>query len=146
VRREPVGQQLQFLLGVIGFQSAMAHHDCGCVTNATNPRVRIASGCANSTCKTQACVVRGSAGSCRADGDWNPMTPKQELKLLTDRPQVARKGIILLQIRRPYRRDAAAFLRYLRDNGYHVVHWCRPDRRLTLTGSRIIRTWPSPDD
>jgi peptidoglycan/xylan/chitin deacetylase (PgdA/CDA1 family) len=28
--------------------------------------------------------------------DWNPMTPKQQLKLLTDRLRLARKGIILL--------------------------------------------------
>jgi peptidoglycan/xylan/chitin deacetylase (PgdA/CDA1 family) len=55
--------------------------------------------------------------------DWNPMTPKQELKLLTDRLNVARKGIILLHD--PKAHTAAmlpAFLRYLRDNGYHVVH------------------------
>ena len=55
--------------------------------------------------------------------DWNPMTPKQELKLLTDRLNIARKGIILLHD--PKAHTAAmlpAFLRYLRDNGYHVVH------------------------
>jgi peptidoglycan/xylan/chitin deacetylase (PgdA/CDA1 family) len=55
--------------------------------------------------------------------DWNPMTPKQELKLLTDRLNVARKGIILLHD--PKAHTAAmlpAFLRYLYDNGYHVVH------------------------
>ena len=46
--------------------------------------------------------------------DWNPMTPKQELKLITDRLKVARKGIILLHD--PKARTAAmlpAFLRYL---------------------------------
>jgi peptidoglycan/xylan/chitin deacetylase (PgdA/CDA1 family) len=51
------------------------------------------------------------------------MTPKQELKLLTDRLNIARKGIILLHD--PKAHTAAmlpAFLRYLRDNGYHVVH------------------------
>jgi peptidoglycan/xylan/chitin deacetylase (PgdA/CDA1 family) len=55
--------------------------------------------------------------------DWNPMTPKQELKLLTDRLKVARKGIILLHD--PKAHTAAmlpAFLRYLRENHYHVVH------------------------
>jgi len=54
--------------------------------------------------------------------DWTPMTPKQELKLLTDRLKVARKGIILLHD--PKARTAAmlpAFLRYLRDNHYRVV-------------------------
>jgi peptidoglycan/xylan/chitin deacetylase (PgdA/CDA1 family) len=55
--------------------------------------------------------------------DWSPITPKQELKLLTDRLRVARKGIILLHD--PQARTAAmlpAFLRYLRDNDYRVVH------------------------
>jgi peptidoglycan/xylan/chitin deacetylase (PgdA/CDA1 family) len=55
--------------------------------------------------------------------DWIPMTPAQELKLLTDRLQVARKGIILLHD--PKAQTAAmlpAFLRYLRDNRYRVVH------------------------
>ena len=55
--------------------------------------------------------------------DWNPMTPKQELKLITDRLKAARKGIILFHD--PKAHTAAmlpAFLRYLRDNEYHVVH------------------------
>jgi peptidoglycan/xylan/chitin deacetylase (PgdA/CDA1 family) len=55
--------------------------------------------------------------------DWNPMTPQQELKLLTDRLKIAGKGIILLHD--PRTQTAAmlpAFLRYLRDNGYRVVH------------------------
>ncbi|MGZ5871951.1 MAG: polysaccharide deacetylase family protein [Bradyrhizobium sp.] len=55
--------------------------------------------------------------------DWNPMTPKQELKVITDRLKVARKGIILFHD--PKTQTAAmlpAFLRYLRDNDYHVVH------------------------
>src|SRR5437899_2877928 len=56
-------------------------------------------------------------------GDWNKMTPKQELKLLIDRLRAARKGIILLHD--PKAQTAAmlpAFLRYLRDHDYHVVH------------------------
>jgi peptidoglycan/xylan/chitin deacetylase (PgdA/CDA1 family) len=51
--------------------------------------------------------------------DWENMTPGQELKRLA----VARKGIILLHDAQP--RTASmlpAFLRYLRDNGYRVVH------------------------
>jgi peptidoglycan/xylan/chitin deacetylase (PgdA/CDA1 family) len=55
--------------------------------------------------------------------DWNPMTPQQELKLLTDRLSIAGKGIILLHD--PKARTAAmlpAFLRYLADNHYRVVH------------------------
>src|SRR5258708_211358 len=50
-------------------------------------------------------------------GDWNPMTPKQELKVLIDRLNQARKGIILLHD--PKARTAAMlpeFLRYLRDH------------------------------
>jgi peptidoglycan/xylan/chitin deacetylase (PgdA/CDA1 family) len=55
--------------------------------------------------------------------DWNAMTPKQELKLITDRLDIARKGIILFHDTKA--RTAAmlpAFLRYLRDQHYHVVH------------------------
>jgi peptidoglycan/xylan/chitin deacetylase (PgdA/CDA1 family) len=55
--------------------------------------------------------------------DWNAMTPKQELKLIIDRLKIARKGIILFHD--PKARTAAmlpAFLRYLRDNDYRVVH------------------------
>lgn len=55
--------------------------------------------------------------------DWNPMTPKQELKLITDRLKAARKGIILFHD--PKAQTVAmlpAFLRYLRDNDYRIVH------------------------
>jgi peptidoglycan/xylan/chitin deacetylase (PgdA/CDA1 family) len=55
--------------------------------------------------------------------DWNPMTPQEELKLVTDRLNAAKKGIILLHD--PKAQTAAmlpAFLRYLRENDYHVVH------------------------
>jgi peptidoglycan/xylan/chitin deacetylase (PgdA/CDA1 family) len=55
--------------------------------------------------------------------DWNPMTPNQELKLITDRLKAAGKGIILFHDSKA--RTAAtlpAFLTYLKNNGYHVVH------------------------
>src|SRR3981081_203644 len=55
--------------------------------------------------------------------DWNPMTPEQELKLITDRLKIARKGVILFHD--PKAQTAVmlpAFLRYLRDNDYRVVH------------------------
>ncbi len=55
--------------------------------------------------------------------DWNRMTPQQELKLLADRLKAAGKGIILLHDSKA--QTAAmlpAFLRYLRENGYRVVH------------------------
>jgi peptidoglycan/xylan/chitin deacetylase (PgdA/CDA1 family) len=54
--------------------------------------------------------------------DWNKMTPNQELKLITDRLNADGKGIILFHDTK--RQTAAmlpAFLRYLHDNGYHVV-------------------------
>jgi peptidoglycan/xylan/chitin deacetylase (PgdA/CDA1 family) len=59
--------------------------------------------------------------------DWNKMTPQQELKLLTERLNIARKGIILLHD--PKAQTAAmlpALLRYLRDNHYRVVHVVPP--------------------
>jgi peptidoglycan/xylan/chitin deacetylase (PgdA/CDA1 family) len=55
--------------------------------------------------------------------DWNRMTARQELKLITDRVRAAGKGIILFHDTKA--QTAAmlpAFLRFLRDNGYHVVH------------------------
>jgi peptidoglycan/xylan/chitin deacetylase (PgdA/CDA1 family) len=55
--------------------------------------------------------------------DWNPMTPAQQLKLLVDRLKTARKGIILLHDAKA--QTAAmlpAFLNYLKDNHYRVVH------------------------
>jgi peptidoglycan/xylan/chitin deacetylase (PgdA/CDA1 family) len=55
--------------------------------------------------------------------DWNKMTPKEELKLITDRPQAAGKGIILFHDTQIHTAAMMpAFLRYLRDNGYHIVH------------------------
>jgi peptidoglycan/xylan/chitin deacetylase (PgdA/CDA1 family) len=59
--------------------------------------------------------------------DWTSITPQQELKLLIDRLRIARKGIILLHD--PKARTATmlpAFLRYLRDNDYRVVHLVPP--------------------
>jgi len=55
--------------------------------------------------------------------DWDPMSPAQELKLLIDRLKAAGRGIILLHDTKA--RTAAmlpAFLRYLRENRYRVVH------------------------
>ncbi len=55
--------------------------------------------------------------------DWNRMTPQHQLKLLTDRLKAAGRGIILLHD--PKAQTVAmlpAFLRYLKDNFYRVVH------------------------
>jgi peptidoglycan/xylan/chitin deacetylase (PgdA/CDA1 family) len=55
--------------------------------------------------------------------DWIRMTPDQELKLLIGRLKNARKGIILMHDSKAWTAAMLpAFLRYLRDNGYHVVH------------------------
>lgn len=59
--------------------------------------------------------------------DWEEMTPEQTLKLVTERLNAAGKGIILFHD--PKARTAAmmpAFLRYLRENGYRVVHIVPP--------------------
>ena len=55
--------------------------------------------------------------------DWNPMTPDQQLQLVVSRLEDARKGIILFHDTK--RQTAAmlpAFLRYLKQNGYKIVH------------------------
>jgi peptidoglycan/xylan/chitin deacetylase (PgdA/CDA1 family) len=55
--------------------------------------------------------------------DWDPMAPTRELKLLITRLRIARRGIILLHD--PQAETTAmlpAFLRYLREHHYHVVH------------------------
>jgi peptidoglycan/xylan/chitin deacetylase (PgdA/CDA1 family) len=69
--------------------------------------------------------------------DWNKMTPQQELKLLTDRLEIAGKGIILLHD--PKIQTAAmlpAFLRYLRDHHYRVVHVVAPTAK-TVTDKTV---------
>jgi peptidoglycan/xylan/chitin deacetylase (PgdA/CDA1 family) len=67
--------------------------------------------------------------------DWTPITPQQELKLIIDRLKLARKGIILFHD--PKARTAAmlpAFLRYLRDHHYRVVHVVPAARAVYLDG------------
>src|SRR5882762_7719945 len=67
--------------------------------------------------------------------DWDPMTPSHELKLLTDRLKAARKGIILLHD--PKAQTAAmlpAFLRYLKDHHYRVVHLVPAAPRVDFDG------------
>jgi peptidoglycan/xylan/chitin deacetylase (PgdA/CDA1 family) len=55
--------------------------------------------------------------------DWNPMTPDQQLRLLTERLKHAGKGIILLHdTKAQTAKMLPAFLQYLRRNGYKVVH------------------------
>ncbi|WP_051380311.1 polysaccharide deacetylase family protein [Bradyrhizobium sp. WSM1743] len=55
--------------------------------------------------------------------DWENITPEQELTILIERLEAARKGIILLHDAQA--RTAAMlpwFLRYLHQNGYRIVH------------------------
>lgn len=55
--------------------------------------------------------------------DWEEMTPEQQLKLVTERLAASGKGIILFHDNKA--RTAAmmpAFLRYMRENGYRIVH------------------------
>jgi peptidoglycan/xylan/chitin deacetylase (PgdA/CDA1 family) len=59
--------------------------------------------------------------------DWERITPRQELKLITERLRKAGKGIILFHDSKA--RTAAMlpdFLRYLQDNHYRVVHVVGP--------------------
>jgi peptidoglycan/xylan/chitin deacetylase (PgdA/CDA1 family) len=56
-------------------------------------------------------------------GDWNKMTPEEELRVLTGRLEVIRKGILLLHDPQQRTDDMLpAFLRYLHDHNYRVVH------------------------
>ena len=69
--------------------------------------------------------------------DWEPMKPAQQLKLLIERLQIARKGIILLHD--PKAQTAAmlpAFLRYLRENHYRVVHLVPAAAATTAAGGQ----------
>jgi peptidoglycan/xylan/chitin deacetylase (PgdA/CDA1 family) len=56
--------------------------------------------------------------------DWNPMTPQEELKLLTGRlEQAGNKGIILLHDPQQHTAEMVpAFLQYLKENHFRVVH------------------------
>ena len=55
--------------------------------------------------------------------DWNPMTPEQQLKLLTERLDNAGGGIILLHdTKAQTAKMLPAFLQYLKRNDYKVVH------------------------
>ena len=55
--------------------------------------------------------------------DWNKMTPDEELKLVTARLETIHKGILLLHDPQQRTDDMLpAFLRYLREHNYRVVH------------------------
>jgi peptidoglycan/xylan/chitin deacetylase (PgdA/CDA1 family) len=69
--------------------------------------------------------------------DWLPMTPEQELKLITERLTAARKGIILFHDPRHHTAEMmAAFLGWLRDNHYRVVHIVPPSVEERAVASR----------
>jgi peptidoglycan/xylan/chitin deacetylase (PgdA/CDA1 family) len=55
--------------------------------------------------------------------DWNPMTPDQQLRLVMERVELTRGGIVLFHDTKT--QTAAmlpAFLRALKSRGYSVVH------------------------
>ena len=55
--------------------------------------------------------------------DWNPMSPEQQLNLITQRLDYQGKGIILFHdTKAQTAKMLPAFLQYLRRNGYKVVH------------------------
>ena len=55
--------------------------------------------------------------------DWVSMTPRQELNLLIKRLKLTNRGIILLHDPRPGTAAMLpAFLRYLKEHNYRVVH------------------------
>lgn len=59
--------------------------------------------------------------------DWDPMTPEQQLRLLTERLDHAGRGIILLHdTKAQTARMLPAFLQHLRRNGYRIVHLVPP--------------------
>jgi peptidoglycan/xylan/chitin deacetylase (PgdA/CDA1 family) len=59
--------------------------------------------------------------------DWNPMTPEQQLNLITGRLDYEEKGIILFHdTKAQTAKMLPAFLQYLRRNGYKVVHLVAP--------------------
>jgi peptidoglycan/xylan/chitin deacetylase (PgdA/CDA1 family) len=59
--------------------------------------------------------------------DWNPMSPEQQLNLITQRLDYQGKGIILFHdTKAQTAKMLPAFLQYLRRNGYKVVHLIAP--------------------
>ena len=59
--------------------------------------------------------------------DWEPMTPEQQLNLITKRLDYEEKGIILFHdTKAQTAKMLPAFLQYLRHNGYKVVHLVPP--------------------
>jgi peptidoglycan/xylan/chitin deacetylase (PgdA/CDA1 family) len=60
--------------------------------------------------------------------DWNPMSPNQQIKLVLERIEATRGGIVLFHDTKL--QTAAmlpAFLRALKSRGYTVVHVVPPD-------------------
>nr|WP_244432108.1 polysaccharide deacetylase family protein [Rhodopseudomonas sp. B29] len=71
--------------------------------------------------------------------DWLPMTPEQELKLITDRLKVTGRGIILFHD--PHHHTAnmmPAFLKWLRENNYRVVHVVPANPEPTVAGTPTV--------
>jgi peptidoglycan/xylan/chitin deacetylase (PgdA/CDA1 family) len=74
--------------------------------------------------------------------DWKPMTPDEQLKLITERLEAAGRGIILFHDPRQQTAEMMpAFLRYLRENHYRVVHLVPPEdeRPAVAAGAQAVR-------
>lgn len=72
--------------------------------------------------------------------DWENITPEQELKLVTDRLLKAGRGIILFHDVQA--RTAAmlpAFLSFLHQHGYRVVHLVPADKNLSRSAARNLQ-------
>jgi peptidoglycan-N-acetylglucosamine deacetylase len=70
-------------------------------------------------------------------GDWKPMTPEQQLKLVLERIESAHGGIVLFHDTKS--QTAAmlpAFLRALKRGGYRVVHVVSPGRQAGSAAAR----------
>lgn len=75
--------------------------------------------------------------------DWEPMSPDQQLQLLTERLKRAGRGIILLHdTKAQTARMLPAFLQYLRRNDYRVVHLVAPR---PIKNSSLGRHAPVPN-
>jgi peptidoglycan-N-acetylglucosamine deacetylase len=70
-------------------------------------------------------------------GDWKPMTPEQQLKVVMERIESTRGGIVLFHDTKS--QTAAmlpAFLRALKRGGYRVVHVVSPSRQAGTATAR----------
>ena len=62
--------------------------------------------------------------------DWNPMTPAEQLRLISERTLHAGRGIVLFHdTKQQTAAMLADYLKFLRDNGFRIVHIVGPAPR-----------------